>query len=172
MNDDAVQFALVGLAELLGVAADGVETDDDVAADATGLGIVEGDDVRVVVVPEELAVDAEDVLIVGKEVSDVAHMIVMRLSHHLYPVLKQGGGGRKEVVGSGGVSGGEVKHDRIINGQWTMDNGRWTMDNGQWTMDDGRFSQTGRPLWRWRIVVFGPDADRRVVWRRVRGRCG
>ena len=51
VDDDAVQFLVVRLAELLGVGAHGVERDDEVAADGVAFAIVEGDDVGVVVVP-------------------------------------------------------------------------------------------------------------------------
>ena len=94
MNDDTVEFSLIGLTELFSVGTDSIEANDDVATDAPGIGVVEGDDVSVVIVAEELAVNAEDMLIINEEVGDGAYGKVMGRSHRLYPTNEEGGRGR------------------------------------------------------------------------------
>ena len=81
VDDDATELLVVGLAELLGVAAHRVYGDDDVAVDGVALGIVEGDDVGVVVVVEVGAVDFQNPLVGDKHVADVAHALAVGGSH-------------------------------------------------------------------------------------------
>ena len=51
VDDDPVQFPVViASGELVGVGAHGVQADEEVSAQAVALTIVEGDDVRVVIV--------------------------------------------------------------------------------------------------------------------------
>ncbi len=77
VDDDAVELFFVTGANIFGIGAHGVERDEEVAADAVALGVVEGDDVRVVVVLQELAVDFEDFFVVNEDVGDVPAAFVM-----------------------------------------------------------------------------------------------
>ena len=82
VDDDAVQFFVVGSALLLGVAEHGVKADDNVARygvlDAHGFkvfSIVEGDDVGVVVVLQVLLVDFEYVFVITEHIAYVAYFL-------------------------------------------------------------------------------------------------
>ena len=85
VDDDSVEFGRVGDAAFLGIGAYGVEADEDVAADAVVLIIVESDDVGVVVVLEVLLVDLEDFVVVAEDVGDVAHLAIVSFGHQLDP---------------------------------------------------------------------------------------
>lgn len=74
VDDDTVELFVVGTAELVGISKDGVERDEDVAADGLALTVVEGDDVSIVVMPQILVVDFEYLLVVDKHVSDLAYL--------------------------------------------------------------------------------------------------
>ena len=50
VDDDPVQFVFVGLVEEFGIAAHRIKRDDEVAVEYIPLVIVEGDDVRVIIV--------------------------------------------------------------------------------------------------------------------------
>ena len=77
VDDDAVQLFVVRAAKLLGIAAHGVERDDDVAIDGVALIVVEGDDVGEIVVAQILAVDFEYLLVVDKEIAYLSHFSAM-----------------------------------------------------------------------------------------------
>lgn len=83
--DDAVQLLIIFGGKLLAVALHRVETDEEVATDDIALGIVEGDDVGVVVVLQELAVDLEDALVVAEDVAHVAHLLAIGGGYGAYP---------------------------------------------------------------------------------------
>ena len=55
VDDDPVQLPFIRLFELLGISAYGVEADEEVARDSVPFGIVEGDDVGVIVMLQVLA---------------------------------------------------------------------------------------------------------------------
>ena len=76
--DDTQQLVVVRLAEELGVRAYGVERDDEVAVDDIAVGVVEGDDVGVVVVAEILAVHLENLLVVAEEIAYLSHSSAVR----------------------------------------------------------------------------------------------
>ena len=85
VNDDAVELVVVVLAELPGIGAHGVEADEEVAAHNIALAIVEGDDVGVVVVPQVLAVDLKNLVIVAEDVGHVAHTLAVGAGHVAHP---------------------------------------------------------------------------------------
>ena len=85
MDDDAMEFALVGLIELLGIGAHGVEADDNIARNLITLGIIEGDDVGVIVVSKELAIAVENTLIVDELVANFAQPLAMELGNLANP---------------------------------------------------------------------------------------
>lgn len=86
MNDDAVQLLFIGETKSFGVCANGVEADEKVAADELGtVAVVEGDDVCVVVVLQELTVDAQDFLVIDEDVVDVANATIVSCCHSVDP---------------------------------------------------------------------------------------
>ena len=76
--DDAVQLVFEALSVFLGVAFDGVEADEYVAAYPVAFGVVEGDDVGVVVVLQVLPVDFQDAAVVAKDVADLSGSFSVR----------------------------------------------------------------------------------------------
>ena len=64
MDDDTVQFLVVGGPEQFGVGEYGVQRNICVANEYVSLAVVKADMVGVVVVSDELAVDAQDFLVV------------------------------------------------------------------------------------------------------------
>lgn len=85
VDDDAHQFAAVWHSELLSVGGYGIEGDHNVAGDAGCPGIVESDDVGVVVMGDEFAVGLEDILVVHEKVVDVAGGEAMQFGHPANP---------------------------------------------------------------------------------------
>ena len=79
MDDDAMEFALIGLIELLGIGAHGVEADNNIARNLIALGIIESDDVGVIVVSKELAIAIENTLVVDELVANFAQSLAMEL---------------------------------------------------------------------------------------------
>lgn len=99
VDDDAVKLLVVGGAEtggivrgdeLLAVRQHGVEADDHVATEDVGMDVVEGDDVRIVVVAKELVVDDKDVLVVAERVAQRAHALAIGGCYGGYPRLHLG----------------------------------------------------------------------------------
>ena len=85
MDDDAMEFALIGLIELLGIGAHGVEADDNIARNLIALGIIEGDDVGVIGMSEELAIAVENTLVVDELVTNFAQPLAMELGNLANP---------------------------------------------------------------------------------------
>ena len=77
VDDDAEQLLIVGHPQPLGIRAHGVEADEQVATDACGGAVVEGDDIGVVVVLQELTVDAQDLLVIDEDVVNLPHPLSM-----------------------------------------------------------------------------------------------
>ena len=96
VNDDAVELLVVGGAEtggvvrgdeLLAVRQYGVEADEHIAAYHIGAAVVEGDDVREIVMSKELHVDLKDSLIAAERVAKRAHALPVGDCHGGYPRL-------------------------------------------------------------------------------------
>ena len=68
MDDDAVQLGVIRGIELFGIGAHRVEADKQVARNAVSFGIVEGDDVGVIIVLQVLAVHLQYLLIGAEDV--------------------------------------------------------------------------------------------------------
>ena len=99
VDDDAVEFLFVGGTYVLGIRTHGVEGDKEVAADFIALRVVKGNDVRIIIVLEELAVDLQNLFIVHKDVGNGATTLAVRLCHGVYP----SSGGRLVDIGEGEV---------------------------------------------------------------------
>ena len=85
MDDDAMEFALVRLIELLGIGAHGVEADNNIARNLIALGIIKSDDVGVIVVSKELAIAIENTLVVDELVANFAQPLAMELGNLANP---------------------------------------------------------------------------------------
>lgn len=85
MNDDTMKLALVSLAKLLRIGAHGIEADDDIARDLVALGIVECDDIGIIIVLQELLVALEDSLVVDELVAHLAQTHPVQLGNLLDP---------------------------------------------------------------------------------------
>ena len=77
VDDCAVQFVVVSCPELLGVAPHCVETDEYVPGDYVALGIVESDDVSVIVVVEVLAIDLDNPVVRAEDVGYFACLLAI-----------------------------------------------------------------------------------------------
>ena len=87
MDDDTVQFVEEWCAYLFGVGGNGVERDIDVAIHACARGIIKGDDVGIVVVLKELAIDSKDLLVVAEDIVEVAYRVTVLGCGALNPLL-------------------------------------------------------------------------------------
>ena len=85
MDDDTMEFALEGLAELLCIGAHRFESDDDVARNLVALRIIEGDDVGVEVVLQILSVASQDAFIIDKLVAYRAQPLAVKLGYLANP---------------------------------------------------------------------------------------
>ena len=99
VDDDAVELLFVGSTHVLGIRAHGVEGNEEVAADFIALSVVKGNDVRVIIVLEELAIDLQNLFIVHKDVGNGATTLAVRLCYGVYP----SSGGRLVDIGEGEV---------------------------------------------------------------------
>ena len=106
MDDDTVQFVEEWCAYLFGVGGNSIERDIDVAIHACARGIIKGDDVGIVVVLKELAIDSENLLVVAEDIIEVAYRVAVLGCGALNPLLDFA-----EVNGRhGGVVGSEGNH--------------------------------------------------------------
>lgn len=85
MDDDTMEFTIVGLLELLGIGAHRIERNEQIATDFVPFGIVESDDVCVIVMLQILAVDLEDLLIVAEDIRDLPYPLTMILGDLFHP---------------------------------------------------------------------------------------
>ena len=106
MDDDTVQFVEEWCAYLFGVGGNSIERDIDVAIHACARGIIKGDDVGIVVVLKELAIDSKDLLVVAEDIVEVAYRVAILGCGALNPLLDLA-----DVNGRhGGVVGSEGDH--------------------------------------------------------------
>ena len=87
--DDAAQFVVILLAELLGIGAYGVETDNQVAVNAVALVVVESDDVSIVMMIEGPDVDVENVRVGTENYIDLTDAAVLSLGDGLDPSVRE-----------------------------------------------------------------------------------
>jgi len=80
-----MQFPFVRLLELLGIGTHGIEADEEVATDAVSLGVVEGDDVGVIVMLQVLAVYFQYLLIGAKDIGHFAHLLAVGGGYLFHP---------------------------------------------------------------------------------------
>jgi hypothetical protein len=85
VDDDTMQFLVIVFVEKVGIRAYRIKRDDKVAMDGVTLVIVEGDDVRIVVVTQILTVNFQDMLVVTEQIAYLPHFLTIRGSHTTYP---------------------------------------------------------------------------------------
>ena len=107
MDDDTVQLVDERCAYLFGIGGNRVERYIDVAIHACARGIIKGDDVGIVVVLKELAIDSKDLLVVAEDIVEVAYRVAVLGCGALNPLLDLAdvNGRHGCVVGSEGDHG-------------------------------------------------------------------
>ena len=111
MNDDAVQFLIVREVKVLGIGTDGIQADEEVATDDCTFCVVKGDDICVIIVLQELTVDAQDFLVIHKDVCNFSHPASIRDSNSSDPSSDGGlvNSGQGDVDGLKGNHVGEFR---------------------------------------------------------------
>ena len=115
MDDDTVQFLVVGGPEQFGIGAHGVQGDICIANEYVSLAIVKTDMVGVVVVSDELAVDAQDFLVVHEDVVHQVDTLAIGMGNILYPLANLS----LVQFGQGNVDGVECYHSLYSSISWT-----------------------------------------------------
>ena len=104
-----MQFVEEWCAYLFGISSNRVERYINIAIHACARGIIKGDDVGIVVVLKELAIDSEDLLVVAENIIEVAYRVAVLGCGALDPLLDFA-----EVNGRhGGVVRSEGDHVRV-----------------------------------------------------------
>ena len=73
VDNNAMELVEKSGSHLFGIAFYSVERDEDVSIYARARGVIKGDDVGIVVVLEELAVDGKNLFIVAEDIVKFAH---------------------------------------------------------------------------------------------------
>ena len=103
-----MQFVEERCAYLFCVGGNRVERYIDIAIHACARGIIKGDDVGIVVVLKELAIDSENLLVIAEDIGEVAYRVAVLGCSALNPLLDFA-----EVNGRhGGVVRSEGDHGR------------------------------------------------------------
>ena len=77
MNDDTMQLLVIVLMEELSVRKHRFQRDNEVAIQDIILAIVEGDDVRIVVVLQVFTIDSEDMLVIAEQVAYLTDLLAI-----------------------------------------------------------------------------------------------
>ena len=85
MDDGTVEFLVIIRVECLGVCPDRIEADEQVTRDLISFRIIKGDDIRVIIVLEILAVYLQDLLVRAEDVTDIAWLLPVGLGYRLDP---------------------------------------------------------------------------------------
>lgn len=85
MNNHAIKFALISLAEPLGIRGHSVERDNDVAVNMPTARIIKSDNIGEIIMIKEITIHLQDVLIATELIVNCAHGSVMRRAHILNP---------------------------------------------------------------------------------------
>ena len=87
MDDDTVQLVDERCAYLFGIGGNRVKRYVNIAIHACARGIIKGDDVGIVVVLEELAIDSKDLLVVAEDIVEVAYGVAVLSCGALDPLF-------------------------------------------------------------------------------------
>ena len=85
MDDGTVEFLVIIRVECLGVCPDRIEADEQVTRDLISFRIIEGDDIRVIIVLEILAVYLQYLLVGTEDIADISRFLSVCLGHCLDP---------------------------------------------------------------------------------------
>ena len=80
-----MELIIVGLAKLLGIGADRIQRNHDVAVNHIILIIIEGDDIGIVIMTQILVVHFENLLVIYKHIANLTHLAAMRGSYLTNP---------------------------------------------------------------------------------------
>ena len=86
VNNHTVQLFVIGSSEQVGIGEDSVERDIQVAVQHLPFGIVEGDDVCVIVMAEKFVVHLEYLVVVHEQIADFTDFLAIRSCHLPDPV--------------------------------------------------------------------------------------
>ena len=87
---DSHQFAPVWLIKLIGIGADSIERYDDITGYSALVGIIESDNVGIVIMIEKLAVDLQYLFVVAEKVAYLPHSPALPGRYVDYPFLDGG----------------------------------------------------------------------------------
>ena len=87
VDDDSVQLVLEGCTYLLGIAGYRIQGNINIAVYACARGIIKGDDIRIIVMLQELTVHSQNLLVVAEDVIQLAHRVTILRSHRTNPTL-------------------------------------------------------------------------------------
>ena len=87
VDNDAMQFVKKWCAHLFGVAGYRVQRNINIAVHTRARGIIKGDDIRIIVVLQELTVYCQNLLVVAEYIIEVAHRITVLGCSALNPLL-------------------------------------------------------------------------------------
>lgn len=109
VDNDAMQFVEKWRTRLFGVAGYRVQRNINIAVHARTRAIIKGDDVRIIVVLQELAVYRQNLLIVAEDIVEVAYCKAILGCHCTNPTLYL----RKRKRGHGNVVSVEGNHREV-----------------------------------------------------------
>ena len=85
MDDDTVKLIIIGFAKLLGIGTDGIERNHNIAIDDIILIVIEGDDIGIVIMPQILIINLENLLVIYKHIAYLSYLAAMRCSYLANP---------------------------------------------------------------------------------------
>ena len=83
VDDGTVEFLVIIRVECLGVCPDRIEADEQVARDLISFRIIEGDDIRVIIVLEILAVYLQYLLVGTEDIADISRFLSVCIGYCL-----------------------------------------------------------------------------------------
>ena len=109
VDNDSMQFVKEWRAHLFGVGSYSVKRNINIAIHTRARGIIKGDDVGIVVVLKELAIDSDNLLIIAEDIVELAYRVAILRCGALDPLLDF----RKVNGRHGDVVGVEGDHIRV-----------------------------------------------------------
>ena len=110
MDDDAMQLMEERCTYLFGIGGNCINRNINIAIYTRARGIIKGDDIRIIVVLQELAIDGEDLLVVAEDIIEFAYGVAILGCGTLNPLL--------HLVGVDGRHGDIVRvegdHGRVV----------------------------------------------------------
>ena len=85
MNEDAEQLPVKSGADHLGIRTDGIQRDEDIAVEGGGSGVIKSDDIRVIIMAEELTVHRQFTFVRAEDIIDIADRKTIVGRYGTYP---------------------------------------------------------------------------------------